>query len=323
MKEYIHLKILCTWRLFRDLPLIVQLLFAAAFVLLIWFLVSDRIEFSWRSFFILVGAQCLLSILFLNIKEKEKILLLTLQIPLRQVNLLRVALVAVFFLLLNPLSAAAGTVLSLLVAFGWKTDKQSWFAQMVLPAIFVKTSYRWLAAYRKGGFLIIPVGLFLQAMAIIHHNDVLGYFSVLFMISISCCLASLFMEEAGSFLLCYPGADGLLKNKFRENLVNSAILSIFTLPFAVWCMYHGNYNAFAFILLGIYINSLIEAIFYTGYPSILLSFILLFVVATIIFALVFELTIYLVVPISLVLLCVLWFTAYLNIQSTLYERHSG
>lgn len=320
MKEYIRIRILSTIRLFRDFPFPIQLLIIAAGLLAIYALWSVNVELSVKSFLILIAVQLLISYLKAAPSTKEKVLLHDAKIPLWKVKTFRTLLIAIPFILISPVMGSAGTIAGIGLVMIINDQKGFSFGQIVIPTLFCKTSYRWIMAFRKGSIWIICIFLFLQLMAVLHNNMNLAKISVLLLTCIPCLFMMYTTPEPREFLYVYRNARSLLFIKTSENLINTSVLLLFSLPLTIYLVIVGEVSVLLIIASAVYINLMMEYIFYIFYPSVLLSLIMLGLVLITLITIAIQLPLWAAVIILTASALIACFIAYSTIKYTLHEH---
>ena len=320
MKDYLQLKWLSLYRLFKDIPFVGKavLLIAAAF--LGYALYSLKVDFQVKPIIVLAALQFAVCYLIAPPPAKETTLLLTLRIPLWKIRMLRIAAASTPFFLINPLIAVAGTLLSLLLAPAKNHKWEARRAPITRPVPFSKSSYRWIAAFRRGVLPIVAVGLAMSVISCIYGNLNMSYAATIVIVCLPC-FFSTYREEPLSFLRAYLNTKQLLLRKIKENLYNSFILLILTLPAALFWASKGEWGLLLALPAFAVGNLLIEWLFYLCYPMFLLAIILSVGLAITLSIIAAHLPMLMVAAVFLIILLFVCLIAYYNLKSVLYEQH--
>lgn len=320
MIEYLKLKSLIYFRLFRDFPFVLQLLFVVLLPLVLYGVYRIETGTNYKTIIVIVSIQVVITYTAQHIKPQERILLQSLHISLWKVKLLRIVLVSLIFFTLNPLIAGIGTLIAIIIGLLLLSGSSSASYFSALPVFYKKSSYRWISSYRRGVMWAILVLLFFQIMGYVHTNENMVIVSTAAIVCIPCLWAFL-SDDSRKFLLYYKNPAWLLRSKVYENIFNTAVLVLITLPIVILSAVGGSFNAVLVIVVCVYLNLLIDGVYYAGYPTSIIGVVGLMVLTAVLFALYYQFPLYVVCITGALILSAVYYWAYARMKSIFYEHN--
>lgn len=313
---YIKLRLLSSYRIFSELPLLIRLLAAGLLFVFGYALVLSDLTCTISHYLYCLGIYVLVGKWFCGGDPKEKMLVKTLEIPTRLFFIVKGIVLSIPFFLLNVLIGTLLLPSGLFVLFLLSRVKHR--KSFVVPSFFCPTSYQWISAWRMEGMWIYLGGILLLIAGLRYMNGKLVRFAILWIICLPCFFAYYKQMDPRSFLNVYKNPCLLLWKKSRELWMNS-LLSLFIPVILILVFDRSSTFPLRWVIGGITGNFLLLYANYIAYPSQLRALCILcifFISYAIIYIEVYpwgQIT-------GLFLLPILCFFSYLNLKTSLYAQ---
>ena len=256
------------WRLFRELPLLLQILFLFIACGVLFLLKKTEFTGSLTNHIVVFLLFVLIGKWICREASSEKVLLSLLRIPVILIRALKCALLSVPVFLLDIVAGFLSLTLgTLTVLFFPKKRTQN----KVLPGFYVPTSYQWLGMYRISGVWVLSIGFLLHLIALWHQNVNMSAFLLGWLIILPAFFAY-YATDPLEFLVIYKNKHFLIRKKLKELIVNTAIPTIVSLTLVLSVDYSNSGLYMKLTLLYIYIALLLFYSRYVCYPHSITSF---------------------------------------------------
>ncbi|MDR2145036.1 MAG: hypothetical protein LBE91_01065 [Tannerella sp.] len=266
---YLKIKGLSSLRLAREIPFVYILLILSGLIVGFLFMIKLPVNNSFSTVSISIILYALIGIRFFSIREKEFVLLKSLNISIYTVNFIRYALwAAVFFLLTVRIGLLALLLACILPLF----DKTVKFSNPTIPSFYKKSAYQWLSAFRQSILWIFIFGGLMVIISLFYSNLNMLYVAMGILICLPCFFSFYLTGDDGSWLRVYKNTSKLLKIKLFELMIHSLIPAIVLFPFALFLSPF--FPLLQMEIIFITVNILIFYSFYLGFPHVLSSYIL-------------------------------------------------
>lgn len=264
---YIRLSGKSYWRLFREIPFLLQIVFLLILSGILYFLAETTFTGVITNYlvvfllFVLMGRWCC------RMSSSEKVLLSFLNIPIRLIHVLKCSLLSLPFFLLD------GSVGFLLLTVGtavviWSPERIT--QNRTLPGFYVSTSYQWLGMYRVSGIWILSLGMLFLLIALWHQNTNMSNFFLGWIITLPPFFAY-YTTDPPKFLRIYKNSRFLIGKKLRELIRNIAIPTLLSLALVLLIDFSNSGLYLKPALFFIYIDLLLFYSRYICYPHTLIA----------------------------------------------------
>lgn len=311
---YLKIKLLSSYRIFKEFPLPIQLLLLPALVLIGYVLSIQTIAPTVTNYLYCLGAFLVTGKWLCSIRIYESILIKSLGIPLRGLLVVKCTLLGIPFILLDGLIGGLVIVSGSFILYVLSTINKSF--KFTLPSFYMTESYQWLSSWRAEGVWGYLLGVFFTCMGLYSGNKNLIYFSLLWTSCLSCFFIYYRVIDPLQFLRVYKNPTLLIKRKTVELLVNtslslavSVVLLLLFLPIKAFPI--------VWVAGGILGNCLLLYTYYCCYPSMVKAIIVLCSVLIVLTAICVENPLYGLAA-TILLLPTLYFIAHRNLKSILY-----
>lgn len=312
---YFRLKSKSSYRLWKEFPWVIRLLFLGGFLLITYLLIISHLDKSLINYTVVSGVYILLGLKLCRLSPPEAILLKVLQIPQIQIRLIKCLLLSIPFFLLDIyaglIDVILGTGIVLLIA-----DKRP--NQKTIRSFYKATSYQWLSMFRSEGRWLLFAGFIFLMIALYHGNRNMACFSLGWLFLVPCFAVYYYRQkDPKQWLRVYKNASFLLRKKLTEVLQNTMILLAVCVPLVLifdWSAYWLYTRLFLLLILG---NVLFFYGYYACYPGMLTAMILTGIVIFILYLL-YVITPVFFIPAGLLLLVILHIISIQNLKSAIY-----
>lgn len=312
---YFRLKSKSYYRLWKEFPWMIRLLFAAVLFIIAYFLIISHLNASLTNYTIASGVYILLGLKLCWLNPSEAVLLKVLQIPQIQVRVIICLCLSIPFFLLDIyaglIAVVFGTAVVVLIADQRSNPKAT-------RSFYKATSYQWLSMFRSGGRWLLLAGFIFLIIALYHGNRNMACFSLGWLFLIPCLAAYYYRQkDPMQWLRVYKNASFLLRKKLTEVLQNTIVLLVVCVPLVLIFDYSAYWLYIQLFLLLIMGNVLFFYGYYACYPGMLTAMV---VTGIVIFILYLLYVIYPVffIPAGLLLLVILHIISIQNLKSAIY-----
>jgi hypothetical protein len=258
-------------RLFKEFPLLLQIIFVLLSIAILYTLSVVQLSLSVVNYAVGYISFVFAGRWICRISSPERILLAILNVPNNLVCTLKCMLLSVpsFFLdmYMGLLVLSLGTIT--IIFFPYKKMKT-----LRMHSLYFPTSYQWLSMYRKAGIWVLIIGFLLFLIALWHQNLNLTYFSLLCIITTPCFFTYYGQKDSSKFLSIYKNSSFLVWRKVCELLINSLIPALVCLPFLLLMDISHIELYIKCILILVYMNLLMFYCYYICYKYFFTAFIL-------------------------------------------------
>jgi len=249
-----RLRSLILWRLFRDIPLLYQVVlilfagFTTVGIVLLFAQVSIRADYLFYA-----GAIHFVLCSLTDINRRKALLLSQLPPLLTANRAINALLYALPFLLVGvPFFLATLVSTGVYLQVNFSTKRTKWMPVIrPLPSPFVGSSYIWHAQFRTLQCLVWPFGVFFIVMAIIHENFNLAIAAVS-IISIVFLLSLLTQYEDRSFVTVYRSV-GLFSKRLLQETVGNLNRILFLPAVLVFIFFPKEWNIILLTVVVVYL----------------------------------------------------------------------
>lgn len=264
---YFRLKGLSYYRIFRELPLLIQLLLLSICFAVGYTLLTNEIRLSTDHYLYSLVAFVLMGQWFCKPSPKEEVLIKSLKLPLGSIQLTYCMLLSIPFGLvsvyLGLFVGGIGSVATLLLSRINKSLK------IVYPSFYQSSAYQWLSVWRVEGIWLYLFGIFLTIMGMVNDNNRLVCFSLIGSICVPCFFSYCKRQDPIAFLNIYKSIPLLLKKKTIELLSNS-FLSVSGCLVVLLLLKPSGFLSFLWVVgAGLFANLLLMYAYYVCYPSVI------------------------------------------------------
>lgn len=314
INSYLKIKLLSSYRIFKEFPLPIRLLLLPALVLIGYVLSIQTIAPTVTNYLYCLGAFLVIGKWLCSIHMHENILIKSLGIPLRGILVVKCTLLGIPFVLLDGLIGGVVIVSGSFILYMLSAVNKSF--KFTLPSFYMTESYQWLSSWRAEGIWGYLLGVFLTCMGLYSGNGNLINFSLLWISCLSCFFIYYKVIDPLQFLTIYKNPSFLIKKKTVELLVNtslslsvSVVLLLLFLPIKAFPI--------LWVVGGVLGNCLLLYTYYCCYPSMVKAIIVLCSALIVLTAIGIENPLYGLAA-TILLLPTLYFIAHRNLKSILY-----
>lgn len=314
---YFRLKGLSYYRIFREFPLLIQLLLLSVCFVVGYTLLTNEMRLSTDRYLYSLGAFVLMGQWFCKPSLKEEILIKSLKLPLDLIQLTHCMLLSIPFGLVSIyLGLFVGGIGSVAIFLLFRINK---YSKRVYPSFYLSSAYQWLSVWRVEGMWLYLSGIFLTIMGIVSDNYRLVYFSLIVSICLPCFFSYYKRQDPIAYLTIYKSIPLLLKKKTIELLSNS-LFSVSGCLVVLLLLNPSGFLSFLWIVgCGLFTNFLLMYAYYICYPSSIRAAGLVVCIGVITIALLSDIA-FGYWFILLLYLPVLYFIASLTLKSILYAK---
>lgn len=312
---YIRLKARSCFRVFKALPIPIQIAGVGVAAMAGYALVISNIPFSLTSYLYCLTVYLFAGRWLCSCSPHESLHLRILEIPLAPIYLTKYLLLGIPFCLLNPFIGILATVTGGSVLYLSTCIRH--LSGFVVPSFFLPQSYSWRSSWRTGGMYVYLFGLFLIGMGLVKGNFNLVRFSLLWTICLPCILSLYQQVDPKPFLSVYKGISYLLRSKTKETVINTSRLSV--APIVLFLLISpSEYSLYLWVIGGLLGNCILLYTYYGRYPSMTQS-LFVFLTLCLLLIILMETPVYGITA-SFLLLPILYYLAYQHLKSIIYVK---
>lgn len=264
---YFRLKGLSYYRMFREFPLLIQLLLLSVCFVVGYALLTNEMRLSTDHYLYSLGAFVLMGQWFCKPSPKEEVFIKSLKLPLAFIQLTHCMLLSIPFGLASVyLGLFVGGIGSVAILLLSRINRSS---KRVCPSFYQSSAYQWLSVWRVEGMWFYLSGIFLTTMGTVSDNHRLVCFSLIWSICLPCFFSYYKRQDPIAFLTIYKSIPLLLKKKTIELLSNSLLSVSGCLVVLLLLSPSGFLSCIWVVGCGLFTNILLMYAYYICYPSII------------------------------------------------------